>query len=322
MQHADATWPAIALILAAMALGTAVRLLALRGAGPELARQRRASLGTWWLLATMLCLALLLGRAGACALLAVASGLGLREYVRLLGLARDDRVAVALAFALVPVEYVVAWLQPGAAFLALPSVALMLLTGARLTSGQAAGHVRAAAGLSWGFLVLVHGLAHAALLPALPGAERSLVGEAGPFVLVVVLTQWNDIAQALVGRRLGRRPITPLSPKKTLEGLVGGLVATVGLALALGPALLPVAGLLDAGPGARLGWSALTGLLVGVAGTFGDVAMSAVKREAGVKDGSALLPGMGGVVDRIDSLTFTAPACWILLSLLALAGAP
>jgi phosphatidate cytidylyltransferase len=289
MQHADATWPAIALILAAMALGTAVRLLALRGAGPELARQRRASLGTWWLLAAMLCLALLLGRAGACALLAVASGLGLREYVRLLGLARDDRVAVALAFALVPVEYVVAWLQPGAAFLALPSVALMLLTGARLTSGQAAGHVRAAAGLSWGFLVLVHGLAHAALLPALPGAERSLVGEAGPFVL---------------------------------EGLVGGLVATVGLALALGPALLPVAGLLDAGPGARLGWSALTGLLVGVAGTFGDVAMSAVKREAGVKDGSALLPGMGGVVDRIDSLTFTAPACWILLSLLALAGAP
>jgi phosphatidate cytidylyltransferase len=96
----------------------------------------------------------------------------------------------------------------------------------------------------------------------------------------------------------GRHKIIPkVSPNKTWEGFLGGLATTVGLAALLAPHLTPLSGV----------ESILAGLLIGCGGFIGDVTISALKRDIGVKDSGSLLPGHGGILDRIDSLTYTAP---------------
>ena len=125
-----------------------------------------------------------------------------------------------------------------------------------------------------------------------------------PVVLLLILTELNDIAQAWWGRTVGAHAMAPvLSPNKTWEGFWGGLVTTTAMAALLAPALL----WLDSTRGA------LAGIVVAVGGVAGDLTASRLKRAAGADDSGALLPGQGGVVDRLDSLTVTAPAFFGML---------
>jgi len=112
------------------------------------------------------------------------------------------------------------------------------------------------------------------------------------------LTQSNDVAQFLWGKALGRRKIVPnVSPNKTLEGFLGGVATTTFIAVLLSGLLTPLCRPL----------ALLAGILISMAGFVGDVTMSAIKRDIGVKDSGTLLPGHGGILDRIDSLTYSAP---------------
>jgi phosphatidate cytidylyltransferase len=98
---------------------------------------------------------------------------------------------------------------------------------------------------------------------------------------------------------LSRHKVTPnVSPKKTWEGLIGGIATTTLVAALVGPYLTPM----------DFRWSALAGLILGIAGFLGDITMSAWKRDLGVKDTGGLIPGHGGILDRVDSLTYAAPA--------------
>jgi phosphatidate cytidylyltransferase len=111
---------------------------------------------------------------------------------------------------------------------------------------------------------------------------------------------FGDTGAYYTGRAIGRRPLTRMiSPKKTVEGLIGGLVASVVVAALSGPWLLP-----------DLDWlrASVLGLVLAVLGVLGDLFESLLKRSAGVKDASALFPGHGGILDRLDSLLFAAPA--------------
>ena len=139
----------------------------------------------------------------------------------------------------------------------------------------------------------------AALLLAAPddGAKRVFV-----FILVTVL---SDIGGYIFGVLWGRHPMAPsVSPKKSWEGFTGSVVACmVGASLAIPLAL--------GGPW----WSGLIlGALVAVGATVGDLTESTIKRDLGIKDMSTILPGHGGVMDRLDSLLITAPLTWALLS--------
>jgi phosphatidate cytidylyltransferase len=120
-------------------------------------------------------------------------------------------------------------------------------------------------------------------------------------ILFVVGVTWvGETAAYAVGSTLGRHPLAPLvSPKKTVEGAVAQVVASLATAGALGAWLLPACSL-----AALLG----AGVLLGVVGQIGDLAESVIKRTVGLKDTGALIPGHGGVLDRIDSLLFNLPA--------------
>jgi phosphatidate cytidylyltransferase len=132
-------------------------------------------------------------------------------------------------------------------------------------------------------------------------------------VLLPVLLTWaTDIGAYVIGRLLGRRKLIPaVSPGKTIAGAIGGVVASVGVCwLYVGYVLRPVA---------QLGMAPQTVVLfavaISIAAQLGDLAESLLKREAGVKNSSALIPGHGGMLDRIDSLLFVLPVAYVLFSM-------
>lgn len=301
-------------VFAALTAGSIVRLAALRGSDPNLRSQRLGSLRVWWTLAVLLSVAALFGRTGAAVILAVAGILGLREFLRLLGPGRIGSLAMAVAFVCVPLQYgLIVGDQETAARTLLPVLALLGISTARLLRGGTDDYIRATSATFWAVMLLVFSLSHAALLFQDTTAEQPPVGVAGWFLFVVLVTEMDDIAQALVGRRIGRHHITPrISPNKTWEGFLGGVITSVLLSLLLAPWLTTFPSIMTLQGCCT---AAMAGLLIVTAAFLGDINMSAIKRDAGVKDGSRLLPGMGGIIDRVDSLTFTAPAFYYFVRL-------
>lgn len=304
----------LASVLVALCIGSAVRIVSLRHADADLARQRMGSLKVWWTLAVLLSLAIVFGRVGTSLLLALAGALGLREFLNLLDRRQIGRCAVLVAMLAIVVQYgLIIGGQSVAAKSVLPVLLLLAISTARLGRGETEGYIRGTAGAYWAVMLLVYCLSHAALLFCLPLESKPVVGVSGWFLFVVIITEMDDISQALVGRLIGRTKITPrISPNKTWEGLAGGVVTSVSLSLLLAPWLTTFPPSSTA-RGLLLAIGA--GLLIVVAAFLGDINMSAVKRDAGVKDGSRMLPGMGGIIDRVDSLTFTAPAFYYFVFL-------
>jgi phosphatidate cytidylyltransferase len=141
--------------------------------------------------------------------------------------------------------------------------------------------------------------------------QRSHVSSLPQGLTVTVLTFlciWTaDIGAYFVGKYFGKTPLSEISPKKTVEGAVFGISATIAVAVA-GAYYLNWAQYIFTG-------SAL-GLLIGIASLLGDLTESMLKRDAGVKDSGQLIPGHGGILDRTDSYIFTAPLVYYFVTLL------
>ena len=128
-------------------------------------------------------------------------------------------------------------------------------------------------------------------------------------LLLIATVVVSDSAQYYSGRTFGRRPLAPtISPKKTIEGAIGGVVFGTLFMLIAGSRLLP-----GAAPVSLMA----VGLAIVVLGICGDLFESRLKRAAGVKDSSALIPGHGGILDRIDALLFATPAYFLFLRAVA-----
>jgi phosphatidate cytidylyltransferase len=200
------------------------------------------------------------------------------------------------------------------------AVAAMLTCAAMAVPGQPVGVVLMAAVPALGVAVLGSGRASAdtlhdmaaALLPALYlglplGALVATHAEAGrgETLLLLATVVVSDTAQYYTGRTFGRRLLAPaISPKKTVEGAVGGLAFGAAAVVVIGTWWLPAVG-----PVAR----GALGLVVAALGIVGDLFESLLKRGAGVKDASSLIPGHGGVLDRVDALLFAAPAYYVFV---------
>ena len=130
----------------------------------------------------------------------------------------------------------------------------------------------------------------------------------GLLLLAIFIFIWvNDTGAYLVGSRWGKRRLAPsISPKKSVEGSIGGLLLVLLSAVILHLLLFP-----------ELSWLRilLIATVVAVFGTIGDLFESSLKRQAGVKDSGKLIPGHGGILDRIDSLLLAVPAVYLLLAL-------
>lgn len=160
---------------------------------------------------------------------------------------------------------------------------------------------------------LVHGAGAGLLAPVYIGlplgalvAIHQVTGREGVLTLIATVAA-SDTCQYYSGRTFGRRPLAPtISPKKTVEGAIGGLVLAPLALLAIAHWWLPALH-----PGAV--WVAGLGMVI--AGIAGDLFESSFKRAAGVKDSGTLIPGHGGVLDRIDALLFCAPLFYLLVTL-------
>lgn len=256
---------------------------------------------TWWWIVACFSLTLLGNVPLALVVFALISFLALKEYLTLCATRTADHVVLFWAYLSIPLQYY--WLGIhwyGMFIIFIPVYIFLFLPMRMVLIGETQGFLKAAASLQWGLMICVFCLSHMAAVLTLP--QLTHIGEPaqGAMLLfyLVALTQLNDVAQYLWGKAFGRCKVAPkVSPNKTLEGFLGGALTTCLLGWLLGPLLTPFSPL----------HAALAGLLIGVMGFIGDIVISAVKRDIGVKDSGRLLPGHGGVLDRLDSLTYTAP---------------
>jgi len=313
---APALYWALIAIFAALIVGSITRFIALRNAGETKRRKRLASLRTWWVLAALVSAGLLAGRLGVCLLLTAASCIAWFELTTMFGARAQDRLAIRAGYGLIVINYLLILFGSISIFVVfLPISSLIVLSAFLLIKGEPAGYIRSAGILLLGIMFLGYGISHAALLLILPVSSTGPLGPAGWFLFLIILTETDDIFQSVVGQLFGahkRHCITPtISPNKTWEGFFGGMLVISILAPLIAPWLTTLGQ--QAGPFSLpeplqpvIG-PMLAAFLISFAGFFGDINMSAIKRDSGVKDSSNLLPGIGGVIDRVDSLTLTAP---------------
>ncbi len=254
---------------------------------------------SWWIMIAVFTIAITLSRNVSIAFFGFISFLALKEYLSLIPTRRADRRIMFWAYLTIPLQYYwvsIEWY--GMFIIFIPVYAFLYLPTRMVLIGETDRFLAAAGSLHWGLMMTVFCLSHIAFLLVLPLSGNPVAGGAGLVLYLVFLTQFNDVAQYTWGKLFGRRPIVPtVSPKKTWEGFIGGVATSTVLATLLARFLTPLS----------LPEAALAGALIGAGGFIGDVIISAVKRDIGVKDSGSLLPGHGGILDRIDSLTYTAP---------------
>jgi phosphatidate cytidylyltransferase len=225
---------------------------------------------------------------------------GFKEFARASGLYRDwwmtgavyvGIIAVGIA-SLIPQPHA---LEPGTGwygfFVAVPVFAIALILLVPILRNRARGELQRMSLGIVGFVYIGWMFGHLGFLANATNAY-------GYVIYVVFATELNDIAAFTFGRLFGRHPLrSEISPKKTWEGAIGALAVSMIL-----PWLLRLS-FPDFGPWQLI----LTGLIVGIGGQLGDLSISVIKRDIGTKDMGALIPGHGGILDRIDSLIFVAP---------------
>lgn len=252
----------------------------------------------WWVMVAILTIATLVGSGVMVALYALLSAIALYEFLRPIERHSLKSADILAAFLVaIPVQYWLVWTAWYGLFaVAIPVYGFLLIPILAVLQGKPKGFLSEVAEIQWGLMLAVFCLSHvpALLLLKIPGFEGLNILLLAFLVLVV---QASDVLQYIWGKALGRHKLAPaISPSKTVEGLVGGVAS----ACAIGTYFAWLT------PFTR-GEAFCISLLVAVMGFFGGFVLSAIKRDRGIKDWGILIPGHGGILDRIDSLIFAAP---------------
>ncbi|HEE6446713.1 TPA: phosphatidate cytidylyltransferase [Acinetobacter baumannii] len=263
-----------------------------------------ARINAWWGMIFILSCAILLGRLGLIILFTLISFFAMREFITLLPTRRGDYLGLLIAFYFVlPYQYYLIYTDwYGLYSIFIPLYAFLLIPIGLLKQEDTAFFLERTAKIQWGLMITVFCISH---VPALLNLELKHFNGSNIWLIIwlILVVQVSDVLQYVCGKLFGKHKIAPvLSPSKTIEGLVGGVLLATGIAV-LAHQLTPFTML----------QAAVIGLIVCIFGFFGGLVLSAIKRDRGVKDWGHLIHGHGGMLDRMDSICFTAPIYFHIL---------
>jgi phosphatidate cytidylyltransferase len=288
-----------AIVVGALALAPLAALV-LQKAGklpPSLAKDIWTRYRTWLVLAPAMLVPILVAPLGAMLMVCAASILCYREYARATGLFRHRLLSAIVVTGILGVTFAAAdhWYN---LFTALTPITVVALAVAGILPDQPKGYTQRVSLAVVGFLVFGAGLGHLSYMANDPGYRPILC-------MLILCTQLSDIAAYCFGKALGRRKVFPnTSPNKTLAGHLGALLVIAPLCAVLAHWILR---------GTDFDWPhrlALLGLLVAAGAQMGDLMLGSIKRDLGIKDMAATLPGHGGFLDRFNSVLLVAPAAF------------
>ena len=294
----------LALLIVASVIGAVLSARVKSESSRRVVDNLNARTRAWWVMAVVFGGALALGRTTVMIMFALMSFLALREFITLTPTRRADHRALFWSFFIIlPLHYfLLATAWHGRAALLFPVYAFLFIPIREALAGDSERFLERTANIQWGLMVCVCFLSYAPalLLLEIPGYAG---GNAKLLFFLVLIAQLSDVLQYVWGKLCGKHPVAPkLSPNKTIEGLVGGGLSAVAVGAALWWST----------PFTPLQAAGLAAVIV-VMGFFGGLVMSAIKRDRGVKDYGDIIPGHGGVLDRIDSLCFAAPVFFHLV---------
>jgi phosphatidate cytidylyltransferase len=287
----------VALLILASLIGRILRLRVTSQSGAAVVDNLNARVRAWWSMVAIFAAAFLVGRDATIVMFALISFYALREFVTLTPTRIGDHRALSVAFfALIPIQYVLIAVNWYGLFAIFIPVYGFLLPSISALAGDTEDFLARSAKIQWGVMIAIYCVSYVPALllldiPGYAGANALLM-----FYLILVV-QMSDVMQYVFGKLFGRTKIAPrVSPSKTVEGFVGGAASAtlIGAAMWWITPFTPLQ-------------SAVMALIIVIMGFLGGLVLSAVKRSLGAKDWGAMIEGHGGVMDRMDSLSFAAP---------------
>jgi phosphatidate cytidylyltransferase len=288
----------VCVLVVASVIGWVLRRRAGSRASHAVIDNLNARVRAWWVMAAIFSVAFLIGKDATLVLFAFISFFALREFITLTPTRPGDHRALSLAFfVLIPVQYwliAIHWYALFAIFI--PVYAFLLLPAFTVLAEDAENFLERTAKIQWGIMITIYCISHAPalLLLDIPGYEGQ---DALLLFYLVLVVQLSDVLQYVFGKLFGRTKIAPVvSPSKTVEGFIGGTASAtlIGAAMWWITPFTPIQ-------------SAVMAFVIILMGFLGGLSLSAVKRSLGVKDWGSMIKGHGGMMDRMDSISFAAP---------------
>jgi phosphatidate cytidylyltransferase len=287
-----------ALLVVASLIGRILRLRVRDENGAAVVDNLNARVRAWWSMVAIFAAAFLLGRNATIAMFALISFFALREFLTLTPTKIGDHRALSVAFlAMIPIQYLLiatSWYSLFSIFI--PVYGFLFLPSLSALAQDTEHFLERSAKIQWGVMIAIYCISH---LPAL--LLLDIPGYAGqnPLLMfyLILVVQMSDVMQYVFGKLFGKTKIAPVvSPSKTVEGFIGGGASAtlIGAAMWWITPFTPLQ-------------SAAMALIIVLMGFLGGLVLSAVKRSLGAKDWGAMIKGHGGVLDRMDSVSFAAP---------------
>ncbi len=288
----------VALLVLASVIGRVLAARARTDGSRAVVENLIARVRAWWVMVGVFALAFLIGKVATIVMFALVSFMALREFLTLTPTRPGDHRALSLAFfVLVPVQYVligIGWYSLFTLFI--PVYGFLLLPSLAVLSQDVEHFLERSAKIQWAVMVTIYCISHvpALLLLDIPGytGQNALL-----LFYMLLVVQLSDVLQYVFGKLFGKTKVAPVvSPSKTVEGLVGGALSAtlIGAAMWWITPFTPVQ-------------AAGMAFVTVVMGFLGGLVLSAVKRSMGAKDWGTMIQGHGGMMDRMDSVSFAAP---------------
>lgn len=274
-------------------------LLVLRKRNPETDYSELSlRIKSWWYMILIVFAVLALSNTLAVIFFGFLSFIALKEFLSVVPTRSVDRKVIFWAYLAIPVQYyLVSTGWYGMFIIFIPIYMFLLLPMRMVLTGETKGFIRSVGVIHWAVMLMVFFVSHIPYLLCLP-VKNPEAGGIGTILFLLIMTQFNDVSQYCWGKMFGKHKIIPkVSPNKTWEGFLGGVLTITVCSGLTAPLLTPISG----------HDGIILGALLSVCGFFGDVVISSVKRDLRIKDSGSLIPGHGGILDRMDSLFYTAP---------------